>query len=244
MTEADWLGGSNPESMLSFLGETGGSKRQWRLFAAACLREVGHLLLDQRARAAFLALEAFADGRRSHLELKAAHVTAVSAHRYLLSSAFPRDSYDRHLLPRIEAAHAALVLATRPSPEAFIQAAAVYRLLRNVDRDLDRRRLGKTQCDLLRDQFGNPFRPVRLPKKWLRTTGQQAALIARAIYEDRSFDELGILADALVDADCPCPELIRHCREAMPHGRGCWAVERLLSGPGTGAAGGQPWPGA
>ncbi len=229
MTEAEWLGGSNPEPMMALLMEEG-SKRRWRLFTAGCLRELGHLLLDQRARDAFLTLEAFADDQCCRSDLAAANAAASSAHRHLFSAAFPRDDYDRRVLPRVEAVHAALVRATTPGLAPFQQAVVVSSTLRNAD-PYDptwRQRTSKTQCDLLRDLFGNPFRAVRIPKKWLRTTGQQAVEIARAIYDDRSFDELGILADALVDADCPCPELVRHCRETMPHGRGCFAVDMLL----------------
>jgi hypothetical protein len=229
MKEQDWLTGSNPDVMLAFLVDRA-SARQWRLFAAACLREVGHLLLDQRARQAFLVLQDHADGRKSNDELAAAHGAATASHRYLYSASFPRGNYDRHVLPRVAAAHQALVRATMPHLEPRSGAVVVSGILRFADyHDAGwRQRISKTQCDLLRDLFGNPFRPVRMPQSWLRTTGRQAVEVARTIYEDRSFDELGILADALVDADCPCDDLVRHCRDSAPHGRGCWVVDRLI----------------
>jgi hypothetical protein len=226
MTEADWLGGTDPEAMTALLAERG-SQRQWRLVAAGCLREVGHLLLDQRSRQAFLTLEACADTGRKD-ELLAAHAAAVASQRHLRSAAFPRDHYDHHVLRRVEAAHEALARATLPNLVPCAQARMVSNILRYASSDPAwQQRIGRLHCDLLRDLFGNPFRAVRLPRAWLRTAGQQAAEIARAIYADRSFDELSILADALVDADCPCDALVRHCRESGPHGRGCWAVDRL-----------------
>jgi len=36
------------------------------------------------------------------------------------------------------------------------------------------------------------------------------------------------LADALEEAGCEERDLIAHCRQGMPHFRGCWAVEMLL----------------
>jgi hypothetical protein len=52
--------------------------------------------------------------------------------------------------------------------------------------------------------------------------------IARAIYEDRTFDRLPILADALQDAGCDSDELLEHCRGDGPHVLGCWALDVVL----------------
>jgi hypothetical protein len=84
------------------------------------------------------------------------------------------------------------------------------------------------QADLVRDLFGNPFRRLCVPKAWLRTTGQQAVEIARAIYEDRSFDELGILADALEEAGCTDIDVLEHLRGPGAHVRGCWAIDLIV----------------
>src|SRR5439155_19115641 len=60
----------------------------------------------------------------------------------------------------------------------------------------------KAQCDLLRDLF-NPFRrPVRdrSGAPWL---GDHCVhQVAGSIYDERRFDELPVLADALEDAGC------------------------------------------
>ena len=53
--------------------------------------------------------------------------------------------------------------------------------------------------------------------------------IAGTIYEERRFEELPILADALEDAGCENPDLVAHCRAGGEHIRGCWAVDWLLS---------------
>jgi hypothetical protein len=54
--------------------------------------------------------------------------------------------------------------------------------------------------------------------------------IARAIYDDRAYNRLPLLADALEDAGCTNAELLGHLRGPGPHVRGCWAVECRLVG--------------
>ncbi len=50
-----------------------------------------------------------------------------------------------------------------------------------------------TQASLVRDVFGNPFRPVTIDPAW-RTP--EVVRVAEAIYEDRAFDRMPILGDA------------------------------------------------
>jgi hypothetical protein len=52
--------------------------------------------------------------------------------------------------------------------------------------------------------------------------------LARGIYDDRAFDRLAILADALQDAGCDNADVLGHCRGPGPHVRGCWVVDLLL----------------
>jgi hypothetical protein len=52
--------------------------------------------------------------------------------------------------------------------------------------------------------------------------------LARAIYDDRAFERMPILADALMDAGCENEEIIGHCRGEGPHVRGCWVVDLVL----------------
>ena len=84
------------------------------------------------------------------------------------------------------------------------------------------------QTELIRDIVGNPFRPVRLKPEWLAWNDETAPKIAQAIYEERAFDRLPILADALEDAGCDNADLLAHCREPGEHVRGCWVIDLLL----------------
>ena len=52
--------------------------------------------------------------------------------------------------------------------------------------------------------------------------------LAQVIHNDRAFDRLPILADALEDAGCTDPDTLAHCRGPGPHVRGCWVVDLLL----------------
>jgi hypothetical protein len=81
------------------------------------------------------------------------------------------------------------------------------------------------QSDLIRCIFGNPFRPITLAPTWLTST---VVGLASAIYADRAFDRLPILADALEEAGCNEPAVLAHCRSDGPHARGCWVVDLLL----------------
>jgi hypothetical protein len=91
-------------------------------------------------------------------------------------------------------------------------------------------------ANLLRDIFGNPFRPApALDPAWLAWNGGTVRKLAGAAYEERSLPDgildnarVGVLADALEDAGCADAELLGHLRAPGPHVRGCRAVDLLL----------------
>jgi len=81
------------------------------------------------------------------------------------------------------------------------------------------------QADTIRCIVGNPFRPVALAPAWRTST---VVLLAKGIYEERAFDRLPILADALQDAGCDNDGILNHCRKDTVHARGCWVVDLVL----------------
>jgi hypothetical protein len=83
----------------------------------------------------------------------------------------------------------------------------------------------EAHAGLLRDLFGNPFRPVSVDAGRLTPS---VVMLASAIYDDRAFDRLPILADALEEAGCQNDEILAHCRQAGEHVRGCWPVDLIL----------------
>jgi hypothetical protein len=78
---------------------------------------------------------------------------------------------------------------------------------------------------LVRDIFGNPNRPLAVDPSWRTST---VLALAKTIHEDRAFDLMPILADALQDAGCGDADLLDHCRGPGPHARGCWVIDLLL----------------
>jgi hypothetical protein len=83
----------------------------------------------------------------------------------------------------------------------------------------------RNQANLLRDIFGNPFRPATFDPAWRTPT---VVALARGMYESRDFGAMPILADALQDAGCDNEEVLSHCRGPGPHVRGCWVVDLVL----------------
>jgi hypothetical protein len=83
----------------------------------------------------------------------------------------------------------------------------------------------RKQAGFLRDIFGNPFRPVAIDPVW-RTSAVSA--VANAIYEERCFTDMPILADALEEASCTNADILAHCRSGGEHVRGCWVVDLVL----------------
>jgi hypothetical protein len=74
------------------------------------------------------------------------------------------------------------------------------------------------------------LRGLPVDRDWLSAHGGRVARLARAIAEERSFDTLPVLADALEEAGCQDAAILNHCRRPGPHGRNCWVLDRLLDG--------------
>jgi hypothetical protein len=92
--------------------------------------------------------------------------------------------------------------------------------------DQAKERIRMILANILRDMFGNPFRPVAIDPGWLTST---AVAMARGMYDSRDFSPMPILADALQDAGCDSDDLLNHCRDPQQvHVRGCWVVDLVL----------------
>lgn len=102
------------------------------------------------------------------------------------------------------------------------------------------------KADLLREIVGNPFtaqflccsvkggRHLPLDNKCpgcgpiLAWNDGTVPRMAQSIYEERAFDRMPILADALEEAGCDNEAILQHCRGGGPHVRGCWVLDLLL----------------
>jgi hypothetical protein len=85
------------------------------------------------------------------------------------------------------------------------------------------------QAALLRDIFGNPFRPpLPIDAHWLTWNDGAVPKQSQIIYDDRRFADLPLLADALEEAGCTNADILAHCRQVNEHERGCWVLQLLL----------------
>lgn len=90
------------------------------------------------------------------------------------------------------------------------------------------------QAKLVRDIFGNPFRPATA----IPTATTPVLSLAQAAYEHRSLPSghldptrLSVLSDSLEEAGCTDEAILSHLRSPGPHVRGCWALDLILGKP-------------
>ena len=209
MTEEEWKTCGVSDRMLRRVRRTA-SPRKARLFGVACGYRVWQHLPDLRSRTAVEVAERFSDGQATAAELQA--VRDARPPGEAVSGYHERNlGYLFHYL-------------TADDPrEAFTH----WQIGPRIGREAG---LGwRTQLvsigDLVRCIFGNPFRPVAFDPSWLTST---VRALAEGIYEDRAFDRMPILADALQDAGCDNADILDHCRGDGPHVRGCWVVDLVL----------------
>jgi hypothetical protein len=242
MTEAEWLDCTDPETMLEFLRGKA-SRRRMRLFAVACCRRIWHLLVHEESRRAVEVAERYADGLAGEDERRDAYAAAAAVCSYPseeLTDPEAIDSYateaalcavfgDDDYPPIPTYATTCAIAAARASANAVRCAAGV-----SADGDKDEAEGVadrayeeglKDRSDLVREVFGNPFRPVAFDPTWL---APEVVALARFIYDERAFDRLPILADALEEEGCGNEDILDHCRGSGEHARGCWVIDTIL----------------
>jgi hypothetical protein len=236
MTEAEWLGGNDPKPMLEFLlcGPWG---RKFRLFALACCDRIAGHITDPRSQAAVRFaeqhVEAGVKGRRGRPAVVAGARTACSLAYALPRTAVTPEDAARALL-EINAAHAADGALDTVSYHAALFCSGfasntVGWASGHAAYEAAQRGEKAVQADLVRDVFGPlPFREVAVAPPWLTWNAGAVPRLAQAIYEERAFDRLPILADALEEAGGTDAALLGHCRAPGPHVRGCWVIDLLL----------------
>jgi hypothetical protein len=214
MTEAEWLATEDPYPMLEFLKGKASDRRYFLVALESCRAALVAFPLPV-PWAALTMCERHAAGRSCPSEMYRLQT--------VLMNRFPSlevEQFDPARRSKLNAIHNVLTL---------VDAA--------IDRELDKGRdLDLTVgCviphedgygpRLIRDIFGNPFRPVPFSPAWRTDT---AVSLTRAMYDARDFSAMPILADALQDAGCDNDDVLNHCRGPGPHVRGCWVVDLVL----------------
>jgi hypothetical protein len=220
MTEEEWLACSDPEQMLHFLRRKG-SDRKFLLFACACCRRIWPLITDDRSRKAVEMMERDVEQPVGEPEYTTVFWDAQNA-----TGDEDEDSEDDPAHSAAEAAYSTIPGSPNLERVFCAMATAAYAAKARL---LARQAEEEAQADLLREMFGNPFRPKSVEPAWLTWNGGTVVKLGQGVYEERAFDRVPILADALEDAGCTDADILDHCRQPGPHGRGCWVVD-LLTG--------------
>jgi hypothetical protein len=225
VTEAEWFDAKETWVLYISAKENGWlSDRKLRLWACTCCRRIWHLIVDECSRNAVEVAERFADGLINEDERKVVFAAAES-----VAFAIPSNAPPEHRVQRLSALSAAVAVADKPyyATETAQHAATLHERLSGKQEGAEAAAAEKLeQANLIRELLGNPFRPTAILPDWRTST---VLALARGIYEERAFDHMPILADALQDAGCDNEDILNHCRDAKrPHVRGCWVVDLIL----------------
>jgi hypothetical protein len=229
-------------------GAAKGNDRKFRLFACACCRRIWDRIPEQCNREAVVAVENFLEGCLPAAALEEA-LSASSRVEYTVEGMKRSEpgywtvKYLGRGFYKMTAAASALLVA---SQVMFMADEEYARLARGeflscyyagegyflrpfqwplpVPSSLSVE--GTAQAAMLRCVFGPcRFRPVSTDPAWLTQT---ATGLAESIYEERAFDRLPILADALEYAGCTQQDILVHFRRGGEHHRGCWPLDMIL----------------
>jgi hypothetical protein len=226
MTEAEWLACPDPEAMLRFL-EGRVSDRKLRLFACACCRRIWHLLTDPSSRRAVEVSERYADGEVGPRDLAEALALAAPTRATAAYWAASRNPAKTVWEACSAASELAADAATREAHAAAAADQAAWNSVLAAENSA-RAAEAREQANLLREVVGNPARQPSVAPSLRAWHGGTVPRLGRALYDERRFGDLPVLADALEEAGCTDPDILQHCRQPGGHVRGCWVVDLVL----------------
>jgi hypothetical protein len=251
MTDVEWLACEEPTPMLCALRGKA-SERKLHLLIVGCCRRLWPLLREDAMRNAVEVGEAHADD--ADFNEQAEYYDAVA--KPLLKEISPEmhkgtvfvKDYGRQCLIQLVLGPLTPIggctLTVAGTADTLVRAVeavgwhAAEQPPRLVARWAEVRRQEAStreqmgQCNLIRDIFGNPFRPATIDPAWVTPT---ALTLAQATYDVRVLPSgeldparLAVLADALEVAGCSDANLLAHLRSPHPHVPGCWALDLIL----------------
>lgn len=209
MTEAEWLACTDPALLMEMIRTSLGNKvltdRKIRLLACGGARLFWHDLSDERSRVAVEAAEKYADGLLRLPQVSRRRKAAEEAAYKLPAGPGTNCSPDKRKI----------ALAAASAADTNVNLFHVRQAVGN-----------SLECDLIRDLFF--YRSPEIKGTLLHWNDSTIPKLAQAIYDDRAFDRMPILADALEEAGCHDPDILGHCRQPGAHVRGCWVIDLLL----------------
>jgi hypothetical protein len=243
MTLEDWLALESPGALCPELSTL--PDRNIHLLTAAFLRRAWELLPSHHTRTAVEATEKFADGLLTPYQLARLRTTGTlescealwlcgSGWWYAQMPDWERalhgDAYERGMIEgekRVAWCEYVLPHARAGVDWPHWVAAKAAFLARELLPWSHEH--GHDGCEA-RYQFA-AFRDAAgdggsIDPRWPSWRTDTVTPLARGIYDERAFDRLPILADALQDAGCDDEAVLSHCREPdRIHVRGCWVVD-------------------
>jgi hypothetical protein len=236
MSEEEWLECTDIGRMLEFIHDKG-TDRQWRLYLCGGCRAISHLFYSNSSRRAVDVAEEFTEGLADEAELDRAEWSAevpTFGHDFYPSGISRSENLARLIemgaIPE-SARHGTEWVANEGIQERLIAAANLAEACAFVSlRPSEFKLRYMRQVDwpgrwLIECVFGNPFRPVKFNQSWLTSN---VVGVAQRIYDERQFQDMHILGDALEDAGCGKASILEHCRSGGEHVRGCWVVDLIL----------------
>ena len=201
MTEAEWLECGEPETLVEFL-RSRTTDRKCRLVAVALCRHVLPLVRDQCGLLAVEVSEQFADGR-SGLEEMLAISERVGDAYVSMPNPVPVNTEPPVSFKAESAALQSTMFLTGDSDD-YLAACCRCTYLAALRWAFLRAGPGNTvyapnpviqwQIQVIKEVIGNPFRPVAFDPDWRTST---VVALAAGIYDEKAFERLPLLADAL-----------------------------------------------
>ena len=189
--------------MLGALEEADASKRKLWLFQSARYRRVWPFVRTD-IRRIIEAIERLAEGRATKRDFRTAAVETDESFDSVVGSVMEDDG-------------GAADVAADAFPEVVMDPIHTDNVVFLAEK--------AAQCDLIRDIFGDPYRPAKADPSWFTPVVVQ---FARTAYDRQAFAYMPELALALEQAGCDSGPILKHCRRPGEHVRGCWVVDLIL----------------
>jgi hypothetical protein len=215
----DWAGVNNdgreaagaiePYNLITseFFHKNWAHPRAPRLLSCSVCRLIWDQFTDSRSRKAIEVAEEYADGIVTLKALTAAHKTE-------------RTAYEEARKP--DRWHCAIAAETACPKNVMSALESVVMTVSGTDQTA----FDPLVMPMIHDVFHRRlFNPIILNPTWRTST---VLALATGIYEEKAFDRMPILADALGDAGCDNEDILNHCRGPGPHCRGCFAIDLIL----------------
>lgn len=218
MNEQEWMTCADPRPMLEFVWGKA-SDRKFLLFRCACCRRFWNAMSEQPLlQNAVELVERHSEEQLPHNKFgppSEASLFQQALHKAVSFALWP-NAGDPSQVNRMACGRLSWLRVT-PWNQFAGQGEKSLALLQQES---------LAQAQLLRDIFGTlPFRPVTVSPAWQTPN---VVSLAQTIYDERAFDRMPILGDALEDAGCDNAEILDHCRQPGEHVRGCWVVDLIL----------------